>query len=376
MIVTNKIEPKWTYYNEIEKLKKSLSNLEIKLNQNIKGQERVFLNSISSIKSDVKKISDESILTSKGICSSLLSEVKNIEQNISLKIDSLDKEHNQKNIQIYNTLNSYKKQVDTLHFDIIDNEDNLAINYINPNGVLESGYIKKVVPDNKTLSLDKDNKLALNYKFNPQTFDINSKNNEINVTGLSLNNGKYLDADRINNDLNNANYNISSLNYKIENILKKLNNINGYLASNNFKNSNPDQNSLTNFAIECISKTNNKITIDLIPTGTKIKNTFDNHIWAFNKITHNDGLTSYKWEDFGSDNVCIASNDGIHGLVAGSQEHFKVFVDINGVMSINGLEEDFQSLLQSVSEIAIQMNSYESKILDLESRLKKIEENA
>lgn len=376
MININKTEPTWTYLSEIEKLKKSIVSVEAKLNKSIKNQEDTLLAVISSVRTDIKKISNNAVEETKSLCNSVSSKIDNVENDIKSNISLLNQNYNQRDIQLYNALNFYKKQVDTLHFDIIDNEDNLAINYINPNGVLESGYIKKVIPDNETLILNKDNKLSLNYKFDPQTFNINSINNEINVTGLSLNNGKYLDADRINNDLNNANYNISSLNYKIENILKKLNNINGYLASNNFKKSNPDQNSLTNFAIECISKTNNKITIDLIPTGTKIKNTFDNHIWVFNKITHNDGLTSYKWEDFGSDNVCIASNDGVHGLVAGSQEHFKVFVDINGVMSINGLEEDFQSLLQSVSEIAIQMNSQESKILDLESRLKKIEENA
>lgn len=375
----NKLEPTWTYLNKLEDVRKSIVKVESNLNESIKDQKDIFLNIVSNIKSDVKTITNASVSKSEEICLSLASKLSDVERNLQIKMDSLDQEHNRKDIQLHNALNAYKKQVDTLHFDIIDNEDNLAINYINPNGKVESGYVKKIVPDNKTLTLDKDNKVSLKYKFNPKIFNINSENDEIKVTGLSLNNGKILDADRINNDLNNASYNISSLTYKLDNILKKISNINGYLASNNFKKSDPDQTQLTNFAIECLSQSNSKFTIDLIPAGTKIKNTFDNHIWVLNRLTQN-GLTTHKWEDFGADNICIASNDGVHGLVAGSQDHFKVFVDVNGTMSINGLEEDFQLLLQSVSEITTQINNlqnnYENRIKTLELKLKQLEENA
>ena len=374
----NNLEPTWTYYTEIKKLESQVKSIETKLKNSIEDHGEAILKIIASIKSDVKAMMDGSLLESKNIIFNSLSELSNIERSLQSKMDSLDKEHNQKNIQVYNTLDAYKKQVETLHFDIIDNEDNLAITYINPNGKVEYGAIKKLLPDNKTLKLDKDNKISWNYQFDTQNFKIENNTNKIKVTGLTLNDGKCLDAGRIDNDLKNATYNIKKLTYKLENALQKLNNINGYLTSNNFKKASPESDILTKFAIECLSQPGNKITIDLIPAGTKIKNTFDNHIWVFNRFTSNDGLTTYKWEDFGADNICIAGNDGVHGLVTGSHDHFKAFVDINGVVSINGLEEDFQYMLDSLSELNTQIkdmqSTYEAKLKNFELRLKALED--
>lgn len=387
MVNINKVEPTWTYYKEIENIKANLIKLEANFNASIKNQESVFLNvmsnSLSDVKSDVEVIvnnlisnANNSNLNFKTECSTILSRIESFQKAIQIQLDDFDKEHNQKYIQIYNTLNTYKNQIERLHFDIIDNEDNVSITYTNPDGKLEYGAIKKVFPDNKSIVFDNNGHLSLNYNFNPQNFNIDNKNN-IKVTGLSLNSGKYLNADKLNSDLTNATYNISSLTYKIEAMLKKLNNVNGYLASNNFKKATPTQDVLNNFAIECLSHMDNKVTVDLIPAGTKIKNTFDNHIWVFNRFSHNDGLTIHKWEDFGADTICIASNDGVHGLVTGSHDHFKAFVDINGVISINGLEEDFQDLLKSLSELNIQIkdmqSNYESRLLNLESRLEQLE---
>ena len=387
MVNINKVEPTWTYYKEIENIKANLIKLEANFNASIKNQESVFLNvmsnSLSDVKSDVEVIvnnlisnANNSNLSFKEECSTILSRIESFQKAIQIQLNDFDKEHNQKYIQIYNTLNAYKNQIERLHFDIIDNEDNVSITYTNPDGKLEYGAIKKVFPDNKSIVFDNNGHLSLNYNFNPQNFNIDNKNN-IKVTGLSLNSGKYLNADKLNSDLTNATYNISSLTYKIEAMLKKLNNVNGYLASNNFKKATPTQDVLNNFAIECLLHMDNKVTVDLIPAGTKIKNTFDNHIWVFNRFSHNDGLTIHKWEDFGADTICIASNDGVHGLVTGSHDHFKAFVDINGVISINGLEEDFQDLLKSLSELNIQIkdmqSNYESRLLNLESRLDQLE---
>lgn len=64
-----------------------------------------------------------------------------------------------------------------------------------------------------------------------------------------------------------------------------------------------------------------------MPSGTKIKNTFDNHLWVLNKVSI-DGLVTYRWEDFGSDEICIANNDGVHGLVTGSNEKYQGHIDL------------------------------------------------
>jgi hypothetical protein len=44
-----------------------------------------------------------------------------------------------------------------------------------------------------------------------------------------------------------------------------------------------------------------------------------------------------KWEDFGSDSICLANNEGVHGLVVGSNDKLRGHIDLQGVISINGL---------------------------------------
>lgn len=380
----NRPEPTWTYLNEINKLKVSLNDLEKRLNKSLQGQEQLIFNVLSNIKAEVKSIMDNSVTESKEVCSSILSKLKDTEsklkdteRELQLKMDSLDLETNQKHQIVYNSLDAYRKKLDRMQFDIINNDDNISITYTNPNGVSEYGSINKVTADNKTLKMDNHNVISLKYSFDKDDFDLTE--DTIRVTGLTLNDGKYLDADRIKNDLSNASYNINSLNYKLEKLLSKLNNINGYTTSNNFKKSIPEQDQLTRFVLDCISPSEENLTIDAIPVGTRVKNTYDNHIWVFNKYSK-DGLNTYKWEDFGSDNICIASNDGVHGLVTGSQEPFKAFIDVNGTISINGLEEEFQDLLQSLLELNTQVkeiqSNYEAKLSSIEDRLKRLEENA
>lgn len=373
----NRPEPTWTYLNEINRLKASINDLEKRLNKSLQGQEQLIFNVLSNIKAEVKSIMDNSVTESKEVCSSILSKLNDTERELQLKMDSLDLETNQKHQMVYSSLDTYRKKIDRMQFDIINNDDNISITYTNPDGISEYGSINKVTADNKTLKMNDHNVMSLKYSFDKDDFDIT--NDVVRVTGLTLNDGKYLDADRIKNDLSNASYNINSLNYKLERLLSKINNINGYTASNNFKKATPEQDKLTRFVLDCISPSGESLTIDAIPVGTRVKNTYDNHIWVFNRYSK-DGLNIYKWEDFGSDNICIASNDGVHGLVTGSQEHFKAFIDVNGTISINGLEEEFHDLLQSLSELNTQVkeiqSNYEAKLSNIEDRLKRLEENA
>ena len=257
-----------------------------------------------------------------------------------------------------------------MHFDIITNKDNIAITYVNSDGKVEYGAIEKIVADETTITKDK-NVLKLKNTFDSKDFKIN--NNIISAQGLSLSSGNKLSADKINNDLSNASYNISSINYKIENILKKLENINGYVASNNFGKNTPTQEQLSNFAISLLSSGKNTITINDIPVGTRIKNTFDNHIWVLNKNTIG-GLTTYKWEDFGSDSICLANNEGVHGLVTGSDERLKGYIDINGMISINGLEEELKNILESIMKVSAKLDEIELKQLTFEKRIQALEE--
>lgn len=170
---------------------------------------------------------------------------------------------------------------------------------------------------------------------------------------------------------------INNVEDKLNKFIKKQESSNGYLKSNNFNVDIPTQDSLTKLAMDCL----NISLIENIPNGSKIKNTYNNHTWVFNSyLDSTTNVVNYKWEDFGSDSICIANNDGVHGLVTGSQENFRGFIDINGVISINGLEEEFNTITQTLSELISQVKSiqnvYGAKLSNIEDRLKRLEENA
>lgn len=377
------IEPK------LKQLDSKIQNTESRLLEEFNKKEASMLNSVHTIKSSIysdldnqsrefreiksklteefKQINSEFTKEFKQIKSDFSQEYKRFELDVREHLDSQDQQNNQRDNQIYNALTSLDQKIKRMHFDIIDNEDNVAVTYVNQDGKIEYGAIKKFIPDGKSLVSNKGI-VSWNYSLNPLDFEVDVKN-KISlkpIKHLELSNGKKLSVDRINNDLENATYNIGSLTYKIDSIVKKLNSVNGYVASNNFGTDKPSQEQLTSFVLNCLSTSKNEVTKDLIPNGTKIKNTYDNHIWIINRISV-DGLTTIKWEDFGSDNICIASNDGIHGLVTGSQEKFRGYIDINGVISINSLEEELTSIMSAVFELTTTVNELKEKISAMEN---------
>lgn len=300
--------------------------------------------------------------------------IDGVKAEIQNELTIHDQQQNRREVILNNTVNALSQKIDRLHFDIIDNEDNVSVTYVNPDGKIEYGGFRKPVPDGKTIISTIDKKLAWKYKFDINDFKLT--NDVVTVSGMSLRDGKHLTADKINNELNNATYNIANLTQKVTNIIEKLSSTNGYVTSNNFKKAIPTEEQLYNFVIGCLSTTSNKITKDQIPTATKVKNTFDNHIWVLNRV-HVNGLTQSKWEDFGSDTICIASNDGVHGIVAGSQERYKGFIDLQGRITINGLQEDLNEILKSIENINIDLNKiqedFSAKLVDIENRLVELE---
>jgi hypothetical protein len=131
------------------------------------------------------------------------------------------------------------KKYSKMHFDIISNDDNIALTYVNSDGKIEYGAIEKITVDEKSLTKNRG-KIQLKYQFAPTDFNINTSG-IINSIGLTLSNGKSISADSINNDLKNASFNISSLSTKVDSLVKKLDGIGGYTAANNFKMSNPTE---------------------------------------------------------------------------------------------------------------------------------------
>ena len=368
------IDSSWNSVEEILKLKSQVNDLTSNLTSVSEEQTNRLNKKVYQLSENIDSRLSQSLSESKTEFSKILSEMNSLKNSLIDKINQYDKEHTERDTQIYNTINSIDEKVNRIYFDVNEYDDHYYIKSIGATGYTEFHKIKKYEPDEETLTYQ-NGKVKFNYRFSPRNFEI--KNNVIRCTGLMLNNGKSLDADLLHNDVKNATYNITSLTHKVEAVLKKLNTVNGYIASNNFKKSTPTQEQLTTFAIECLSTVNNQITTDLIPNGTKIKNTYDNHIWVLNRISIG-GLTTAKWEDFGSDNICVASNDGVHGLVTGSHDKLKGHIDLNGVISINGLEEELTSILESLLTITTNISNleinYNQKLLELENRLNILEE--
>ena len=105
--------------------------------------------------------------------------------------------------------------------------------------------------------------------------------------------------------------------------------------------------------------------VRVIPDQTKVKNTYDGHIWVYVQSTN-------IWIDEGADTIVTANNDGILGAVTGVRYNpndintkFKISIDADekgnslGTMTVNGLEEAFDSVVyQSDSDEEIGFNTY------------------
>ena len=417
-ITINKTEPIWTYQAKLQKLDEKLIDTEKSLEEKIKKSQSLSLNTISLIKSDVVKDISQHLKTFE----SHLDEFKYLKSSIEKDISDLklsvendfklsefnlqesannfktsirnelniltntfnqsfkdyDKEHNAKIIQVFNSLAATNKKLDRIQFDIIDNENNLSVTYVNPLGKTEYVAFRKALPDGETLKYTKDKKIGLKYSFDP--IDLPITNDVINVKSITLSSGNHLTGDKIINDLSTNTQSIKNITTRLDQLVNKISKSNGYIASNDFRSSTPTQEDLTQFAISCISTSpDDNLTKYHIPSGTKIKNLYDNHVWILNNVFSN-GLTIIKWEDFGSDDICIATNQGVHGLVAGSYDKYRGCVDLQGVLSINGLEEELNSINLSLKEIVNNLNSYrEETNIQLESiknRIKALEDKA
>lgn len=380
--VSRENQSSWKYIDELASLKGQVTtiknefiDLQNKLTEQLSFQEQKLAKRNQSLSESIQSKLNSEIKESKDTVSNFITELNTVKQNLVNKVDNYDREHTERDTQIYNSINAINKRIDRIFFDVQELDDCYKIQYISADGRVDFTKVKKTLADENLLT-NEDGVIKFKYKLSPRNFEI--KNDVIRCTSLMLNTGRILDADVINNNLNNATFNIEQLTEKVEQILRKVNTLNGYVASNNFKRADPSQVQLSNFAIECLPSTIEDLSLNSIPTGTKIKNTFDNHIWILNRITL-DGLTIAKWEDFGSDNICVASNDGVHGLVTGSSDKFKGHIDLTGVISINGLEEELTSILESLLNLSTTMSNtqieYDKKLLELESRIRWLEEN-
>lgn len=369
------VEPVWTYPQLLNDLDKKVSEQYRALTTKVEnGQE-----ALRQLARDVKADVSQQVALANSAMELATSQVavdhkKNVDTVKALVADVERKVSTQEN-NLQKTISALNESVKNTKIQVEDTDSAITITTIGKDYKPVKAVIKKPVPDNKTIIYDANGNLRWKYELFSADFDVN-KFDEIRVKALKLNTGKSLTADRIYSDLTVAAHSLQELQIKMDKVQAKLSTVNGYIASNNFKRADVPQEDLTGFVVGKLTTATNLVTKETIPAGTKVKNTYDNHIWVFNR-TSSAGLTTYRWEDFGSDEICIANNKGVHGLVTGSNEKLCGHIDLDGVITINGLAEELNTLMETIKELTSNLIMYESttaaKLNNLENRLIELE---
>lgn len=167
--------------------------------------------------------------------------------------------------------------------------------------------------------------------------DIRSKHAEIEA-----------DISIIEEDIREINALDEIQNDKIFHLESVTSGVGGYLNSYDFGTATPTQDELTQYAMQDIGIDNP----NEIFNGTKVINLFDNNTWILNN-TPDTVPAVFSWENLGPQKpVAIANNDGLYGLVTGSYEQFEGFIDLNGKISINGLEEALEGIDTTIGDLS------------------------
>lgn len=144
----------------------------------------------------------------------------------------------------------------------------------------------------------------------------------------------------------------------INNLFARTRGSGGHLNAYNFG-KNVTQEQLTNYAIQDTQVQNASQIFD----GTKVKNLYDNHIWILTNTPDSDPAV-FSWQDNGVDPTIVdANNDGLHGTVTGSYEHLEAFIDLLGHITINGLQEELDSISASISALAGRIDAIETALI-------------
>ena len=229
--------------------------------------------------------------------------------------------------------------------------------------------LKKVFIDD-TLIGDGRNDSAIGIKNLPdeQSIKTDLDNNKIFAVGIKDTlSGDLIDStyihgieSNISDNAQETNENLDKINTEIESIkavdtkqnadlvdikqtMNALHGTGGYLAAYNFKTNKPTQEQLTEYALSQIPNISNATEIW---NGTRVKNLSDNHLWVLNNTQGTDPVV-FEWIDNGLDTVHTATNETL-GVVMGSTEDFEASIDLNGHITINGLDEAFAEVDESL----------------------------
>lgn len=232
----------------------------------------------------------------------------------------------------------------------------------------------------------------LNLKVVPDDITLKIENDKYVVKGLQDGEGSYT-AQNIHNDFDDVNAKITEVKTdeaqhyqeliekdsqqdaelkkhkdKIYDLDARTKGIGGYLNAYNFQKATPTQDELTAYALQQITGISDKTEIF---NQTKVKNLFDNNIWVLTN-TQDSEPPVFEWANVGTEYVNVATNDGTQGIVTGSYEELEGFIDINGHITINGLEEKFNEadnkLNSEIQRLTEKDAELETKITDLSQK--------
>lgn len=135
----------------------------------------------------------------------------------------------------------------------------------------------------------------------------------------------------------------------------RLNNITegigGYLNSYDFGTDTPTQNQLTQYALQDIGITNQAE----IFNGTKVINIYNNHTYMLTN-TPNSSPAVFSWQDLGEEKAVSVATDSTFGVVKSSYEELEGFIDLNGIISINGLQGRLTAINTSIGVLETSVN--------------------
>ena len=120
---------------------------------------------------------------------------------------------------------------------------------------------------------------------------------------------------------------------QIKDIQTRLMGVGGFLNAHDFGTTTPFQQALTDYAMSELPELTGP---SQIYNGTKVLNSYDNHLWILNNEPEN-GI--FVWVDLGENFASGYATEQYPGYVRSSVQELKVHVDDEGIMTVNGLEE-------------------------------------
>ena len=178
---------------------------------------------------------------------------------------------------------------------------------------------------------------------------IKDENDVLTVSNIKQKYAEFeADIANIEEDIQDINEIDNTQNDRIFHLESVTSGVGGYLNSYDFGSATPTQDELTQYAMQDIG-------IDdpsQIFNGTKVINLFDNNTWILTN-TPDTQPPVFSWENLGAQKpIAIANNDGLYGLVTGSYEQLEGYIDLNGKITINGLEEALSEIDTSIGDLS------------------------